>query len=174
MTNQGMKDEMGNARRSIRLHLIVGLVVVLVLAGGFGGWASTVPISGALIAPGSVVVDSNVKKVQHPTGGVVGEVRVRDGDVVKAGDIVVRLDETVVRASLAIVVKTLNGLWARAARLEAEQRGADADRISGDADRPRRRPRRPGRDGEREPNCSRSASTAEAARRRNCASGSPS
>jgi HlyD family secretion protein len=71
------------------------------------------------------VVDSNVKKVQHPTGGVVGEVRVRDGDIVKAGDIVVRLDETVVRASLAIVIKTLNGLWARAARLEAEQQGRD-------------------------------------------------
>ena len=117
--------ETGKAHRSIRLHLITGLVVALVLAGGFGGWASTVPISGALIAPGSVVVDSNVKKVQHPTGGVVGEVRVRDGDVVKAGDIVVRLDETVVRASLAIVVKTLNGLYARAARIEAEQRGAD-------------------------------------------------
>jgi HlyD family secretion protein len=120
-----MTGEFGGARRSIRLHLITGLVVVLVLAGGFGGWASTVQISGALIAPGSVVVDSNVKKVQHPTGGVVGEVRVRDGDMVKAGDIVVRLDETVVKASLAIVVKTLNGLWARAARLEAEQRGAD-------------------------------------------------
>ena len=117
--------ETGKAHRSIRLHLVTGLVVVLVLAGGFGGWASTVPISGALIAPGAVVVDSNVKKVQHPTGGVVGEVRVRDGDVVKAGDIVVRLDETVVRASLAIVVKTLNGLYARAARIEAEQRGAD-------------------------------------------------
>jgi len=111
------------ARRSIRLHLIVGLAVVLVLAGGFGGWASTVQISGALIAPGSIVVESNVKKVQHPTGGVVGEVRARDGDVVKAGDIVVRLDDTVTKASLAIVVKTLNGLYARAARLEAEQRG---------------------------------------------------
>jgi HlyD family secretion protein len=111
------------ARRSIRLHLIIGLAVVLVLAGGFGGWASTVQISGALIAPGAVVVDSNVKKVQHPTGGVVGEVRVRDGDLVKAGDIVVRLDDTVTKASLAIVVKTLNGLYARAARLEAEQRG---------------------------------------------------
>jgi HlyD family secretion protein len=120
-----MSKKTGKAHRSIRAHLITGLVVVLVLAGGFGGWASTVPISGALIAPGSVVVDSNVKKVQHPTGGVVGEVRVRDGDVVKAGDIVVRLDETVVRASLAIVVKTLNGLYARAARLEAEQRGLD-------------------------------------------------
>jgi HlyD family secretion protein len=120
-----MSDELKGARRSIRLHLIVGLVVVLVVAGGFGGWASTVPISGALIAPGSVVVDSNVKKVQHPTGGVVGEVRVRDGDLVKTGDIVVRLDETVVKASLAIVVKTLNGLYARAARLEAEQQGRD-------------------------------------------------
>ena len=120
-----MSEQLRSAQRSIRKHLIAGLVVVLVLAGGFGGWASTVQISGALIAPGQVVVDTNVKKVQHPTGGVVGEVRVRDGDVVKAGDIVVRLDETVVRASLAIVVKTLNGLWARAARLEAEQRGAE-------------------------------------------------
>jgi HlyD family secretion protein len=120
-----MSDELRGAQRSIRLHLIIGLVVVLVVAGGFGGWASTVPISGALIAPGSVVVDSNVKKVQHPTGGVVGEVRVRDGDVVKTGDVVVRLDETVVKASLAIVVKTLNGLYARAARLEAEQQGRD-------------------------------------------------
>jgi HlyD family secretion protein len=119
-----MTEEIG-ARRSIRLHLIVGLVAVLVVAGGFGGWATTVPISGALIAPGAVVVDSNVKKVQHPTGGVVGEVRVHDGDLVKAGDIVVRLDETVVKASLAIVVKTLNGLWARSARLEAEQQGID-------------------------------------------------
>ncbi|MGE9008891.1 HlyD family type I secretion periplasmic adaptor subunit [Leptospira interrogans] len=120
-----MSDELKGARRSIRSHLVVGLALMLVLVGGFGGWASTVPISGALIAPGSVVVDSNVKKVQHPTGGVVGEVRVRDGDTVKAGDVVVRLDETVVKASLAIVVKTLNGLLARAARLEAEQRGTD-------------------------------------------------
>src|SRR5439155_16134198 len=118
--------QLRGARRSIRTHLIVGLVMVLVLAGGFGGWASTVPISGALIAPGAVVVDSNVKKVQHPTGGVVGEVRVRDGDLVKAGDIVVRLDETVVRANLAIVNKTLYGLWARQARLEAEQRNSDS------------------------------------------------
>src|SRR5262245_62473700 len=106
MSNEDLKK----SQRSIRTHLTAGLVVVLVLAGGFGGWASTVPISGALIAPGQVVVDSNVKKVQHPTGGVVGEVRVRDGDLVKAGDVVVRLDETVVKASLAIVVKTLNGL----------------------------------------------------------------
>ena len=118
--------ELKKSQRSIRKHLVAGLAVVLLLAGGIGGWGATVPISGALIAPGQVVVESNIKKVQHPTGGVVGEVRVRDGDLVKAGDIVVRLDETVVRANLAIVNKTLYGLWARQARLEAEQRGSDS------------------------------------------------
>ena len=121
-----MSDAKGrSARASIRLHLIIGLAVIVVLAGGLGGWASTAQISGALIAPGAIVVDSNVKKVQHPTGGVVGEVRARDGMVVKAGDVVVRLDDTVTKASLAIVIKALNGLWARAARLEAEQQGLD-------------------------------------------------
>ncbi len=113
------------ARPSIRLHLIIGLAVVAFLAIGLGGWATTAEISGALIAPGSVVVESNVKKVQHPTGGVVGEVLARDGDLVKAGDVVVRLDDTVTKASLAIVTKNLDGLLARGARLEAEQRGVD-------------------------------------------------
>lgn len=117
-------DQPGS-RRSIRFHLIVGLVVVTLLTCGIGGWASTAQISGALIAPGSIVVDSNVKKVQHPTGGVVGEVRARDGDRVKAGDVVVRLDDTVTKASLAIVTKGLDGLWARRARLLAEQDGAE-------------------------------------------------
>jgi len=117
-------EEQG-ARRSIRLHLIVGLAVVVVLAGGLGGWASTAEISGALIAPGQIVVESNIKKVQHPTGGVVGELLARDGDIVKAGDVLVRLDDTVTKASLAIVTKNLDAQWARAARLEAEQRGLD-------------------------------------------------
>jgi HlyD family secretion protein len=117
--------EMQGARKSIRLHLIIGLAVVVVLAGGLGGWAATAEISGALIAPGSIVVESSVKKVQHPTGGVVGELRAHDGDLVKAGDVVVRLDDTVTKASLAIVTKNLDGLWARAARLQAEQQGLD-------------------------------------------------
>jgi HlyD family secretion protein len=121
MTDSGTQG----ASHSIRQHLIVGLAVVALLAGGLGGWASTAQISGALIAPGSIVVESNVKKVQHPTGGVVGELRAHDGDVVKSGDVVVRLDDTVTKASLAIVTKNLDGLWARAARLEAEQRGLD-------------------------------------------------
>src|ERR1700736_1178155 len=121
MSGTGMQG----ARRSIRLHLIIGLAVVVVLGGGLGGWASTQQISGALIAPGQIVVESNVKKVQHPTGGVVGEVRARDGDLVKAGDILVRLDDTVTKASLAIVTKNLDAAYARGARLEAEQRGLD-------------------------------------------------
>jgi HlyD family secretion protein len=120
-----MTTRKSSSQRSIRLHLVIGLAVVLILGGGLGGWAATAQLAGALIAPGSVVVDTNVKKVQHPTGGVVGELRARDGDVVKAGDVVVRLDDTVTKAGLAIVTKNLNGLWARAARLEAEQRGAD-------------------------------------------------
>jgi HlyD family secretion protein len=114
------------ARDSIRRHMIAGLVLVLILVCGMGGWAATTQLAGALIAPGSIVVDSNVKKVQHPTGGVVGEVRVRDGDRVKAGDIVVRLDETVTRANLAIITKGLDEMAARKARLVAERDGADA------------------------------------------------
>ena len=120
-----MSGGLQGARRSIRLHLAIGLAVVVILAGGLGGFSATQQFSGALIAPGQIVVESNVKKVQHPTGGVVGEVRARDGDRVKAGDIVVRLDDTVTKANLAIVTKNLDAALARAARLEAEQRGFD-------------------------------------------------
>jgi HlyD family secretion protein len=115
-----------SARVSIRRHIVVGCAVVAFLAVGLGGWASTAEISGALIAQGSLVVDSNVKKVQHPTGGVVGEVRAHDGDHVKAGDILIRLDETVTQANLAIVTKGLTELYARKARLGAERDGTDA------------------------------------------------
>ena len=111
---------------------------MVLLAGGLGGWASTAEISGALIAPGSIVVELSLKKVQHPTGGVVGEVRAHDGDLVKAGDVLVRLDDTVTKANLAIVTKTLDGLWARAARLEAEQQGLSKIVFPRDAARPRR------------------------------------
>jgi HlyD family secretion protein len=119
-------DPAPNSRASIRRHILAGSILVVILAFGLGGWASTAEISGALIAPGSIVVDSNVKKVQHPTGGVVGEVRVHDGDRVKAGDILIRLDETVTRANLAIVTKGLTELYARKARLAAERDGADS------------------------------------------------
>jgi len=102
------------------------MAVFALLITGVGGWAGTAPISGALIASGSVVVDSNVKKVQHPTGGVIGELLVRDGDRVKASDVVARLDQTITRANLAIVVKGLNEFTARKARLIAERDGAES------------------------------------------------
>ncbi len=121
-----------DTRRSIRRHSLMGLAIVIVLAGGVGGWAGTMTLSGALIAQGSVVVDSNVKKVQHPTGGIVGELRVRDGDHVKQGDIVVRLDDTVTRANLAIVTKGLDELHARKSRLEGERDGASQVKFAPD------------------------------------------
>jgi HlyD family secretion protein len=113
------------SRRSIRRHLLAGVAIVVLLCGGVGGWAATTQFAGAVIASGSVAVDSHTKKVQHPTGGVVGELRVRDGDHVNAGDVVVRLDDTITRANLAIVTKGIDGLSARRARLESERDRAD-------------------------------------------------
>ncbi|TGP22992.1 MULTISPECIES: HlyD family type I secretion periplasmic adaptor subunit [unclassified Mesorhizobium] len=112
-------------RRSIRRNLLGGMTIVALLVGGMGVWAGTVDISGAVISRGAVVVDSSEKKVQHPTGGVVGKIFVRDGDRVRAGDILVQLSDTVPRASLAYVTKNLDELYARKSRLEAERDGSD-------------------------------------------------
>jgi HlyD family secretion protein len=112
-----------SARQSIRKHLLIGVAAVILLVGGIGGWAATSEFSGAVIAQGQLVVDSNVKKVQHPTGGVVAELRVRDGAVVNSGDVVIRLDDTQTKANLAIVVKGLDEFAARRAREEAELEG---------------------------------------------------
>jgi membrane fusion protein, type I secretion system len=121
-----------NTQEAIRRYTIAGGVVVAFLTGVVGVWAGTVQIAGALIAPATIVVDSNVKKVQHPTGGVVGLVRVHDGDRVKAGDLLVRLDDTVARANFAIVTKGLTELEARKARLTAERDRTDVIKFPGD------------------------------------------
>jgi HlyD family secretion protein len=114
-----------SARVSIRRHTLLGLSSALLLVGGLGGWAVVTELSGAVVAPGAVIVDSHVKKVQHPTGGVVGEIYARDGDRVRSGDVVIRLDETVARANLAMVSKSLDELAAHQGRLEAERDGAE-------------------------------------------------
>jgi HlyD family secretion protein len=115
-----------SVQRSLRHHLLGGLAVVVLLAGGVGGLALTTEITGAVVAPGMVTVETKTKKVQHPTGGVVGELRVRDGDRVSAGDIVVRLDEIATRANLALVVTSVNEMLARRGRLEAERDEAES------------------------------------------------
>jgi HlyD family secretion protein len=112
-------------RRSIRRHLLVATLAAGALVASIAGWAGTAELAGAVIAKGVVVVESEVKKVQHPTGGIVGELRVQNDQHVNAGDIVVRLDETQTRANLAVYTKSLDELYARQARLEAEKDGAD-------------------------------------------------
>ena len=111
------------AERSIKRYLIAGVTTCALLVGGGASLATIITLSGAVIAPGTIVVDSNDKKIQHRTGGVVGEILVREGDAVKAGDILVRLDATLARANLAIVTKGMDQLEARLARLEAERDG---------------------------------------------------
>lgn len=121
-----MASSLPNGEEStLRNHLIGGMVIALFLTVGIGGWAATTELSGAVTASGSVVVDSNVKKVQHLTGGIVGELFVREGDHVRAGDTLVRLDETVLQAGLAIFTKGLDEMRARKARLASERDGAD-------------------------------------------------
>jgi HlyD family secretion protein len=113
----------GVIRHSLRLHVLAGVAAILMLVFGVGGWAATTELSGAVIAPGNVIVEGSVKQIQHPTGGVVAELLVREGQIVEAGDVLVRLDATTTRANLAIVTKNLNELFARQARLEAERDG---------------------------------------------------
>jgi len=120
-----MRKLAGTPYQSILRHLILGFAIVGFAIFGIGGWAATMELSGAVIANGSLVVESSVKKVQHPTGGVVKDIRIREGSHVKAGDILVRLDETQTKAADTIVSKNLDELIAQQARLEAERDGED-------------------------------------------------
>jgi HlyD family secretion protein len=112
-------------RGMLRRQTVAIVIAAVLLVAGLGGWAMTTEFTGAVIASGQLVVDSSVKKVQHPTGGVVGKLNVREGKEVKAGDIVISLDDTQIRANRDIVVKALNELGARQAREEAERDGLD-------------------------------------------------
>jgi HlyD family secretion protein len=112
--------------RSIRRLVLLGVLAVGIVALGIGGLAATTELSGAVVGSGYLVVDTNVKKVQHPSGGIVGELLVRNGDRVRAASVLLRLDETLTRSNLAIVAKGLDELAARQARLEAERDGLGA------------------------------------------------
>jgi HlyD family secretion protein len=116
----------------LKRRLIAGLIVAGFLVFGVGSWAAIATLSGAVIASGLIVVDSNSKKVQHPSGGVVGEILVKNGDAVAANDVLLRLDDTQTRAALGIVVSQLVELIGRKARLMAER--DDAPEIEFPAD----------------------------------------
>ncbi len=109
------------AMRSIHRYSIFGLATVIALLAGVGGWAATTQLSGAVIGSGTVVVDGNVKRIQHRKGGIVGEIMVRNGARVEAGDLLLRLDDTIDRANLAILTAQAEQLSARRMRLVAER-----------------------------------------------------
>jgi len=106
---------------SIRRHVVFAASVMAFLVLCVGGWAATASLTGAVIASGTFVVERNVKKVQHSHGGIVAEINVKNGDEVGAGAVLIRLDDTQIRAELGIVRSQLTELRARSARLEAER-----------------------------------------------------
>lgn len=110
-----------SARRSIRRNMLAGICLIALLGAAFGGWASSTDLAGAVVANGSVAVDSHIKKVQHQTGGIVRDLLVREGAQVTADEVLIRLDDTQARANLGIINTNLAELYARQARLEAER-----------------------------------------------------
>lgn len=107
-----------NQRRAGSRVLAVALVIG-------GGWAALVPLSGAVVVPGTVVSETSVKKIQHQTGGIIAGISVSDGMRVREGDILVRLDDTQVRSNFQVVTKQLEEIRARISRLTAERDGHD-------------------------------------------------
>ena len=111
-------------RAGIGRHVAIGLLAVAALVFGVGGLAAMIDFAGAVVGSGTLVVSGNVKKVQHQTGGTVSEILVKEGDKVKAGDVLVRLDPTMAAANQGIVTKGLYDALAQGVRLEAERSGA--------------------------------------------------
>ncbi|MEQ9694530.1 HlyD family type I secretion periplasmic adaptor subunit [Shimia sp. SDUM112013] len=106
-------------------HMLIGLFGLVVLLGGFGTWAVMTEISGAIIAGGRIEVDRNRQVVQHLDGGVVEDILVDEGDTVSEGQVLIRLDPTLIASNLAITESQLYELMARRGRLEAERDGND-------------------------------------------------
>ena len=105
--------------------LMIGLIASVLLIIGFGGWAVMAQLSGAIIASGQIEVDQNRQIVQHPDGGVVAEILVDEGDTVKNGDVLIRLDPRAEKSELSIIQGQLFELMARRGRLIAERDNLD-------------------------------------------------
>ncbi|ABC91992.1 protein secretion protein, HlyD family [Rhizobium etli CFN 42] len=121
-----MSKVISESKRSLNRHVAVVGALSIALVCGIGGWAATTELSSAVIGEGVVVVDGDVKKIQHLTGGIVSELLVSENQHVSAGQVLIRLDGTATRAQLSIVESTLAQLYARRARLKAERIGAES------------------------------------------------
>jgi HlyD family secretion protein len=106
-------------------YIRFGIICVALLAVGLGGWGATAKLKGAIISSGHLRVESQRQVVQHPDGGVVGEILVREGDVVSAGETLIRLDGTTLQSELTVMESQLFELMARRGRLVAEQTDKD-------------------------------------------------
>lgn len=102
-----------------RTPVVIGAVAMVLLVGGIGTWSTQVEIAGAVLGRGSVQVEDSKVAIQHPTGGVIEDIRVSNGDLVEAGELLVRLDGTALRAELNTVDGELIEVLAQKARLEA-------------------------------------------------------
>ncbi len=109
---------------SLQRHGLLSLLAVISLFGGFLVWAGVTQISGAVAAPGTVVVEGFAKRIQHQDGGIVKAFYVRDGDAVIAGQLLAELDDTAIAANLAVLDTQVRELSLREARLVAEINGA--------------------------------------------------
>jgi membrane fusion protein, type I secretion system len=109
--------------RTHEIQLKAAARVLIISASIAGGWAMLVPLSGAVVLPGTLVVESSVKKIQHPTGGVVAAIPVEDGMHVNAGTLLLRLDDTQLKANQKLIADQLDQVRVRIARLVAERDG---------------------------------------------------
>jgi HlyD family secretion protein len=110
----------------VRGRVITGTVLCIALFTAIGGWATTAKLTGAVIAAGTVKVDENIKQVQHRDGGIIAEIRVREGEEVAAGQVMFRLDDAQSKAELSILRAQLDEAEARRARLQSDRDGNDA------------------------------------------------
>jgi len=111
------------SQRSLRRHSVMVVAMAILLVGNIGGWAATTTLSNAVVGEATVVIDDNVKKIQHLVGGIVSEISVSEGSHVNAGEVLLKLDGTSVKANLGIINSNLAQLYVRRSRLEAERLG---------------------------------------------------
>lgn len=120
------------AALSARAPIVLGLLALTALVAGFGFWSVSTTISGAIVAPGQIEVDQNRQIVQHPDGGVVESISVTEAQSVKAGDLLITLDGSLIKSELSIVEGQLFENLARRGRLEAERDDKDIPVYSAD------------------------------------------